>query len=864
LAEVFEELGTSHCKCSTCAALDQADAVRSCRRRASPGRVTGSAAARARVGWRADRGRAPWGRSARVCGALALLLVAAVSCTSSSEPTPAERPASPAASTPRPRAAAWGPPPPADGRYLADELAREISIGLREGLAAADLEQRRAALWSIARIGGEAARAALAPLATDAALRGELAAFGLLERDLDDADATSVGEWSDLEDALWSRFALATDDGERDAIAFALGRVAGPRVLPWFAGALAAAGEDAVEAARSSRAIGLLCARNVRIGAAERDVLIAALAERGDVARGDVARALARCIRSSSETFASDKPRAKAVASLSTIVAAAVEDTAGWELQHAAWRAHAALGELPASIPPGVLGEAPPPPWVEAEAVRAITVSAEGRRQAIVRVLSASPDAFVGARANVFLELARGLRAHASEDAVAGEIPRLAARIREVLGERQGEASARDRHALGLIACELAVLEAATTGDLAAVERCSAGIDSLPADTGRVFAVEAAFWANPPSGRGPILEALLRYAEDPSTRVAAAAMSALAEIDDPRVNAVLRDALIHRDVGVRTAAAGSIAVRAVDANRRDVEAVAALEGLVTVSTKADALEARLAAIDALGVLARSAEVRVQAPAAEVAADPVAAATVVASRAGTQAAPWLERTLLPLAEDGAAAVRAAARAALRDREDLRITFDATARRVPLASFTASAPPDLATPPQGAAPVALRVETTAGTFTIDLTRAPSPIAQAHLVALARDGFFEGIAWHRVVPGFVAQTGDPRGDGYGGPGHTMPCEWSNLAYQRGTVGIALAGRDTGGSQWFVTTSPQPHLDGRFTVVGHVSEGPEGMAVVDALLPWDTIRRVEVIEATSGAGLGARGEDRAAQDPT
>jgi cyclophilin family peptidyl-prolyl cis-trans isomerase len=711
------------------------------------------------------------------------------------------------------------------------------------------------------------------PLAVRGASTGELAAFALLERDLDDEDPTALRTWSDLEDALWARFSLAAEDGERDAVAFALGRVGGARVLPWLSGALASAATDTAEASRTSRAIGLLCARGLRLGNAERDVLVAALAGRDDVARGEAARALARCVRSSPEAFASDKVRAKITAALSDIVGVHADDRPTWELQHAAWRALTAVGDVPSTIPADVLGDQPPPPWVEAEAVRALVSTAEGRRQALARVLASSPDAFLGARANVLLELARGLRPHAMEDAVAGEIPRLATRVRDALRERRGEAVARERHALALIACELAVLEAAPTGALSSVEHCADDVATLPADTGRILAVEAAFWANPQTGRAPMVEALFAFANDDSPSVAAAAMSALAEVDDPRVNAVLRKALDHRDVGVRTAAAGSIAVRAVDANRRDVEVVTALERVVADQTTPDGLEARLAAIEALGVLARSAEVRVQAPAADVAADPVAAATVVASSAGARSAPWLERTLLPLAEDGAVAVRTAARSALRDREDLRIAFDAVARRAPLASFAGTAPPALLDPARTAAPraVALRVETTAGTFTIDLTRAPSPIAQAHLVALARARFFEGLAWHRIVPGFVAQTGDPRGDGYGGPGYTMPCEWSNLVYGRGTVGIALAGRDTGGSQWFVTTSPQPHLDGRYTVVGHIAEGPGGMDVVDALLPADTILRVEVVDEGSAAttaidpGLSSSvgGRDATPQDP-
>jgi cyclophilin family peptidyl-prolyl cis-trans isomerase len=93
--------------------------------------------------------------------------------------------------------------------------------------------------------------------------------------------------------------------------------------------------------------------------------------------------------------------------------------------------------------------------------------------------------------------------------------------------------------------------------------------------------------------------------------------------------------------------------------------------------------------------------------------------------------------------------------------------------------------------------------------------------------------------VVPDFVVQGGDPRGDGWGGPGYTIRCEINPRPYGRGAVGMALAGKDTGGSQFFVTHGPQPHLDGGYTVFGQVREG---MAVVDALTVGDRILAIEL----------------------
>ena len=96
-------------------------------------------------------------------------------------------------------------------------------------------------------------------------------------------------------------------------------------------------------------------------------------------------------------------------------------------------------------------------------------------------------------------------------------------------------------------------------------------------------------------------------------------------------------------------------------------------------------------------------------------------------------------------------------------------------------------------------------------------------------------------RVVPNFVIQTGYPRGDQNGGPGYSIRCEINEAPYDRAAVGMALSGKDTGGSQWFVTHSPQPHLDGGYTVFGRVVSG---MDVVDKIARGDTLRRVIVNE--------------------
>jgi len=121
--------------------------------------------------------------------------------------------------------------------------------------------------------------------------------------------------------------------------------------------------------------------------------------------------------------------------------------------------------------------------------------------------------------------------------------------------------------------------------------------------------------------------------------------------------------------------------------------------------------------------------------------------------------------------------------------------------------------------------------------------------NFIKLARSNYFNGLAIHRVVPNFVMQDGDPRGDGNGGPGWQIRCEINMLSYERGAVGMALSGKDTGGSQWFVTHSPQPHLDGGYTVFGKVNE--TDMKIVDNLVRGDKILKVQIVENVSSQGI-------------
>ena len=133
----------------------------------------------------------------------------------------------------------------------------------------------------------------------------------------------------------------------------------------------------------------------------------------------------------------------------------------------------------------------------------------------------------------------------------------------------------------------------------------------------------------------------------------------------------------------------------------------------------------------------------------------------------------------------------------------------------------------------------IETEKGTIEIELDVLDAPLTADNFMTLARKGYFDGLTFHRVVPDFVVQGGDPRGDGEGGPGFTIRDELNQEPYLRGTVGMALAWRDTGGSQFFITHAPQPHLDARYTVFGRVVSGID---VVDAINQWDVVKRIRV----------------------
>jgi len=139
---------------------------------------------------------------------------------------------------------------------------------------------------------------------------------------------------------------------------------------------------------------------------------------------------------------------------------------------------------------------------------------------------------------------------------------------------------------------------------------------------------------------------------------------------------------------------------------------------------------------------------------------------------------------------------------------------------------------------------KIETNRGTIELDLYPSCAPKTVNNFVFLAREGFYDGVIFHRVIEDFVIQGGDPTGTGRGGPGYVFDDELKGnpLMHEKGALSMANAGPNTNGSQFFITFSAQPHLNGKHTVFGKVAAGTD---VVDAIRQGDRMERVSVIES-------------------
>jgi HEAT repeat protein/cyclophilin family peptidyl-prolyl cis-trans isomerase len=307
-------------------------------------------------------------------------------------------------------------------------------------------------------------------------------------------------------------------------------------------------------------------------------------------------------------------------------------------------------------------------------------------------------------------------------------------------------------------------------------------------------AVASALGTLDPEQAVPLLLPLLK---DQDQRAVPAVLSALAAVKAPDVERLLLDHLRADDPIVRAAAATALG------ELRPAGAAEALAAAYRTAERDPTYVARGAIIGALAKYER---------------------------------PAAEPTLTAALADKDWAVRVRAASLLQTIDPARNTA-AAIRPAPTtvdAATIASSP--IVSPPYS---THVYVDTDKGTFQIELAVLDAPLTAFSFITLARKGYFDGLSIHRVVPGFVLQDGDPRGDGEGGPGYTLRDEINERPYLRGTVGMALDWKETGGSQYFITYGPQPQLDGRYTVFGQVIGGIE---VVEQLRPWDVVRRVRV----------------------
>jgi peptidyl-prolyl cis-trans isomerase B (cyclophilin B) len=135
----------------------------------------------------------------------------------------------------------------------------------------------------------------------------------------------------------------------------------------------------------------------------------------------------------------------------------------------------------------------------------------------------------------------------------------------------------------------------------------------------------------------------------------------------------------------------------------------------------------------------------------------------------------------------------------------------------------------------------VETNRGDLVLELFAGDVPVTVNNFVFLAREGFYDGVTFHRVIADFMAQGGDPTGTGAGGPGYAFADEFSDHTHVTGALSMANAGPNTNGSQFFITYSPQQHLDGRHSVFGQLIEG---MDVLSSIKQGDTIKTITIEE--------------------
>ena len=661
----------------------------------------------------------------------------------------------------------------------------------------ADASVRAAALRGLGRVGDAAALEVLRTRVRDPQAGADAleaaAALGIAGA-LESVEAADAAAITAELIALHGRSA----GGGQATVIEALGRVGTADALPVIAEALGSTDREIVVAA--GVAIGRLARRQIAPDAA---AMKAAIARAGDVhheiryaatyamSRGYVAPAEGSVAPEADAVAAalaarigdeSSEVRALALAGLARRKArAAAGDAAVSALHDGDWRVAVEAVRL-------LVGEPARPD--DLRAVAAVTV----REWARLVNGEAAPGV-----AHVILEALRGLIGHGSDEKVHDAVATLARSVRDQPPEQRAAGQQLvARHVSALAHATLARLggDHEITGDDALARIDASG---LPDEVTGALVAEVLVGRNDDAAHRALLERS-DGRQKPAHRAAA-----LGSLPDVWASPRARDAIVTAIVDALPEERADVAGSAADAAAK---ILALLRGSETGEAWFAALEAAL--------VARIAS----------ATDPELISSLLGA-AGTARLESAKEACTKAHGDANPSIRAAARGCLKELTGADPGPGAAAPAPPL-------PADIDPAAVVGRSVRWTVETTRGTLVIDLDGDLAPWHVATIVALTGKGFYDGLLFHRVVPDFVVQGGDPTGTGWGGPGFTLPSEPSLAAYERGTIGVADAGKDTAGSQWFAMHAPAPHLAARYTVLGVVHDGVDHL---DALLVGDRI---------------------------
>lgn len=570
--------------------------------------------------------------------------------------------------------------------------------------------------------------------------------------------------------------------------AFAIGQAGDSATIPALASVLKGAGAETVRA-EAAYALGKI----------------------GGTAAGHAIEGSLRSFRSAEDTFVVRSALLAAARLPGSVSAEAISPWAGASRAGVRWAAAYTLGR---GSHPGALA-------------------------GLLRLAGSDPDAGVRAAAT------RGLRATLVDSAGASRRPVVEALLR-LVADTAYPVRVNALRALGGYADPAAVAVLRT---------------ALASSDPHLAMVAAESLGRPGSDAGAALDDLLAAAASPrESAIRTAALAAAARVDPPRGLAAARVLLAAADWRVRAAAAfvvagqGAGAVPEIAALLADADprvATAAAQRLAGLSrdSLAPMVPTLIHAAGEQDAVLRSAALTALGLAADPATLPVLLDAYGRAQRDTlnDAALAALDALGALQRNGTPASRALFSRFPRPADPLvrvraRSLFGEAARpwAEPLPADPDSDRSWRGRVPPAALPGRARITTEAGVLELRLFRSDAPATVASFADLARAGYFDGQQWPRVVPNFVVQGGDPRGDTNGGPGYTIPDEINRHRYGTGTLGMALSGPDTGGSQFFLTHSPQPHLDGVYTVFGQLVEGQE---VLQRILPGQRILRVEIV---------------------